>query len=62
MEISKKRILKAKWFERLGLLATGSLAFQGLLVEGGPSTTAIILGIIFAVLFYGIAFYLLKKS
>lgn len=62
MDTSEKRLIKAKWFERLGLLAVGSLVFQGILVQGDLSKLAIVLGLMLAFIFYGSAFYLLKKS
>lgn len=62
MTKEKKRILIAKWFERLGVLAVGSLMFQGLFHEGIVARKAIIAGMAFALIFYSVAFYLVKKS
>jgi len=62
MERDKKRILIAKWFERLGLLAAGSLVFQGLFSDGGFAKIPIIIGVVIMIIAYGFAFYFLQKS
>lgn len=62
MDKVKKHILFAKWFERLGLLAMGSLVFQGIIREGGFDINAVFIGALLAIVSYGLAFYLILTS
>lgn len=61
MTKDKKKLLFAKWLERLGILALGSLAFQGLIKEGGVSIFSVAVGMTMAIISYGLAVYLVSK-